>query len=65
MVALDGEGVTIIARSGDQISRFRVSRSWWRKYLEREIRRLAEYEIIERAERGRILPFKKEGNGHH
>lgn len=59
VVSIDAEGVGITARSGDETMRFRMPRSLWRKYLETEIRRLNEWEIAERAERGRVIPLER------
>ena len=61
VVAIDGEGVGGATCSGDETSRWRCSRSLWRKFLETEIRRLNEWELAERAEKGRVLHFERRG----
>lgn len=57
VTALDGEGAFILIRSGDLTYRFRMPRSLWRKILETEMRRLNEFELAERADRGRVIPL--------
>jgi hypothetical protein len=50
-VTIRPNGVVVIARSGEETFGFRCERSLWRKFLEREIRALNEYERVERAKR--------------
>ena len=57
IVAHDELGTSVLIASGDDIRRERWARSLWRKHLESELRRLNEYEIAERADRGRIIPL--------
>lgn len=61
VVAIDGEGVTISYGSGECTWTRRMPRSLYRKMLESNIRHLNEYEIAERMDRGRIVPFEKRG----
>lgn len=61
VVSLDAEGVDVLLKSGDKEFRGRCSRSLWRKFLEVEIRRLNEWEMVERAHaKGKVVPFKSE-----
>lgn len=61
IVAIDGEGVDVLLKSGTREFRGRCSRSLWRKFLELEIRRLNEWEVVERAHAlGKVVPFKPE-----
>lgn len=64
IVAIDREGIGVVAVSGDESMRFRLGRGLWRKFLETEIRRLNEWEIAERAERGRVIPMERRRGGH-
>lgn len=64
VVALDADGVGSVVRSGGAVWRFRFSRAYWRKFLECELRRLNEFEIAERADRGRVLPFERKSSTH-
>lgn len=59
VVSIDENGIGVIACSGDETMRFRISRSFWRKLLETELRRLNEFEMAERADRGRVIPMER------
>lgn len=61
VVGIDGEGVNVAVASGELTRRERWPRSLWRQHLEAEIVRLHEYEMAERADRGRVLPFERNG----
>lgn len=63
VVAIDGTGVTLVVGSGNYAYRVRYDRATWRKMLETSLRQLNEYELAERADRGRIIPMERRG-GH-
>lgn len=64
VVGIDGEGVNVAVASGELTRRERWPRSLWRKHLETELRSLNEYEIAERADRGRVIPLERRTGGH-
>lgn len=57
-VQLDPGGATLEYVSGDTHYRRRYPRHLWRKFLEREVRRLNEFD---RAERGEVVAMEKRG----
>jgi|GEM_PF-5796576 len=60
VIAIDADGIGGCIASGTSKSRWRCSRSLWRKFLETEIRRLNEFEQAERRiARGKVLAFRK------
>lgn len=59
VIAIDGEGIGLVICSGERTWRRRVSRALWRKFLETSIRQLNEFEIAERADRGRVIPMER------
>lgn len=61
--ALDENGIGLVVRSGDDNLRFRFPRSAWRKFLETELRKLNEWEVAERMDRGRVIPMERK-RGH-
>lgn len=61
--AFDEHGVSLHIGSGEFVRRERWPRSLWRKHLETEMRKLNEWEIAERADRGRVIAMERR-RGH-
>lgn len=64
VVSIDGTGITMVVGSGEHAYRVRYDRAMWRKMLECSIRQLNEYELAERADRGRVLKLERRRGRH-